>query len=58
MARYYKEIAELLEKERAFTEAIEYYIKVSHSPLSFVTFMRLLMLTKLTIKHKRRVNAC
>lgn len=28
MARYYKEIADLLEKERAYSEAIEYYIKV------------------------------
>lgn len=31
MARYYKEIAELLEKERAFTDAIEYYTKVKIS---------------------------
>jgi tetratricopeptide (TPR) repeat protein len=32
MARYYKEIADLLEKDRAYAEAIEYYIKVLSLP--------------------------
>ena len=40
MARYYKEIAELLERERIFGEAIEYYIKVSlQDSIPFYSFL-------------------
>jgi hypothetical protein len=49
MARYYKEIAELLEKERAFTEAIEYYVKVPSLPSSFLPSSSLLLLLLLLL---------